>query len=164
MSNEQKQDNISTERRDLLVGAGTLGAGALASTMLAGNAFAGDHSHMDHAAHTGSKHAKMIAALHECMRTGDACINHCLMEFKTGDTAMADCARKVLETSAFCAAHAKLVALDSSHMKDLCELSIKMCGDCEKECRKHEKKHSSCKACADACAACIKECKAFLKA
>jgi len=159
-----KNESISTERRDLLVGAGTLGAGALASSLLAGTAFAGEHGHMDHSQHTGSKNGKMIAALHECMRTGDVCINHCLMEFKAGDTTMADCARKVLETSAFCASHAKLIALESDHMKDLCELSIKMCGDCEKECRKHEKKHSSCKACADACAACIKECKAFLKA
>lgn len=156
---------ISNERRNLLVGAGTLGAGALVSSLLAGNAFAGEHEHMmDHSRHTGSKHATMIAALHDCMRTGDACINHCLMEFKAGDTAMADCAKKVIETNAFCATHAKLASLESGHMKELCELSIKMCGECEKECRKHEKKHATCKACADACANCIKECKAFLKA
>lgn len=160
-----KNETISTERRDLLVGAGTLGAGALATSLLAGNAFAGEHDmHMDHSQHTGSEHAQMIAALHNCMRTGDACINHCLMEFKAGETAMADCARKVVETNAFCGTHAKLASLESGHMKELCELSIKMCGACEKECRKHEKKHATCKACADACANCIKECKAYLKA
>jgi len=159
-------ETISNERRDLLVGAGAIGAGALASSLLAGNAMAGEHDHMmmDHSQHTGSKHAKMIAALHECMRAGDDCINHCLMEFKAGDTAMANCARLVLETGAFCSAHAKLATLNSSNMKELCELNIKFCEACEKECRKHEKKHSTCKACADACAACIKECKAFLKA
>lgn len=160
-----KNEQISTERRDLLVGAGTLGASALATSLLAGNAFAGEHDmHMDHSKHNGSKHAKMIALLHECIRAGDDCIHHCLMEFKAGDTAMADCARAVMETSAFCTAHAKLMSLDSAHLKEMCELSIKMCGDCEKECRKHEKKHATCKACADACAACIKECKSFLKA
>lgn len=165
MKTENQKESFSAERRDLLVGAGTLGAGALASSLLAGSAFAGEHAHtMDHGKHTGSKHAKMIAALHECMRTGDTCISHCLMEFKAGDTAMADCAKVVLESGAFCAAHAKMVSLGSARMKEMCELSIKICGDCEKECRKHEKKHSSCKDCADACAACIKECKAFLKA
>lgn len=158
-------ETISSERRDLLIGAGALGAGALAATLGSGHAFAGDHSnHMDHSSHTGSKHAKMIASLHACMRTADVCIDHCLMEFKAGDTAMADCAERVLETSAFCGAHAKMAALDSSHLRAMCELSIKMCADCEKECRKHEKKHSSCKDCADACADCIKECKVFLKA
>jgi len=157
-------EEVSSERRNVLIGAGMLGAGALATAATVSSAFAGEHGHMDHGKHTGSKHAKMIALLHECIRTGDVCINHCLMEFKSGDTAMADCAKVVLETGAFCAAHAKMATLESKHMKEMCELSIKMCADCEKECRKHEKKHSSCKACADACAACIKECKAFLKA
>jgi len=156
-------EEFSSERRNLLIGAGMLGAGALATAATASTAFAGDHSHM-HGHATGSKHAKMIELLHECIRTGDDCIHHCLIEFKKGDAAMADCARIVLETGAFCTAHAKMATLESAHMKEMCELSIKMCSDCEKECRKHEKKHSTCKACADACAACIKECKAFLKA
>ena len=34
-----------------------------------------------------------------------------------------------------------------------------MCKACEDECRKHEKKHKSCKDCADSCAACYTECK-----
>lgn len=33
------------------------------------------------------------------------------------------------------------------------------CKDCEDECRKHEKKHMTCKECADACAKCLAECK-----
>lgn len=159
--NNLLNEEISSERRSVLIGAGMLGAGVLASAATATSAFAGDHKHGHN---TGGKHAKMVALLHECIRTGDVCIQHCLMEFKAGDTAMADCAKVVLETGAFCAAHAKMAALESARMKEMCELSIKMCADCEKECRKHEKKHSSCKDCADACAACIKECKAFLKA
>jgi len=165
---EQMNDEPSLERRNVLKGAGILGLGALATTTAASmagvsNAFAAE-GQMHHGHATGSKNAKMIAALHDCIRTGDECIHHCLMEFKAGDSAMADCARIVMQTGAFCAAHAKLVTLESAHMKEMCELSIKLCTDCEKECRKHEKKHSTCKACADACAACIKECKAYLKA
>lgn len=166
MNENEQIENPDLDRRSMLKGAGVLGLGALASTAAIGGigeALAGEHTH-HHGHATGSKNAKMISALHECMRTGDECVSHCLMEFKAGDTAMADCARIVLQTGAYCEAHAKLVAFGSAHMKDLCELSIKMCTDCEKECRKHEKKHSTCKACADACAACIKECKAFLKA
>jgi len=159
--NNLLNEDVSSERRSVLLGAGMLGAGALVSAATATSAFAGDHSH----GHTmGSKNAKMIALLHECIRTGDDCIQHCLIAFKAGDTAMVDCARVVLETGAFCAAHAKMATLESAHMKEMCELSIKMCADCEKECRKFEKKHATCKDCADACAACIKECKAFLKA
>jgi len=157
-------ETISTGRRDLLVGAGSLGAGALATTLLAGTAFAAEHEHMDHSMHTGSMHAKMIAALHDCMKAGDDCLQHCLIEFGKGDTAMTDCARLVIETGAFCSAHAKLATMNSANMKELCELNIKFCSACEKECRKFEKKHSTCKACGDACAACIQECKAFLKA
>jgi len=160
----KSEETFSAERRDLLVGAGAIGAGALASTLLAGNAFAAGPHELMHQHATGSSHEKMIAALHECMRTGDDCLQHCLMEFKSGDTEMTDCARLVIETGAFCSAHAKLATMNSANMKELCELNIKFCSACEKECRKFEKKHSTCKACADACASCIKECKAFLKA
>ncbi|MCF7822044.1 MAG: Csp1 family four helix bundle copper storage protein [Mariprofundaceae bacterium] len=159
--NNLLNEEVSSERRSVLIGAGMLGAGALASAATVSSAFAGDHKHSHK---TGGKHARMVALLHECIRTGDVCIQHCLMEFKAGDTAMADCAKIVLETGAFCTAHARMATLESTRMKEMCELSIKMCSDCEKECRKHEKKHASCKDCADACAACIKECKAFLKA
>jgi len=162
MKEEMNHGSFSPERRDLLMGAGALGVGALAASLASGSAFAEEHSHKhDHA--TGSKHKKLIAALHDCMRSGDDCIQHCLIEFKSGDTAMADCARIVLETIAYCTAHAKLATLDSANLKAMTELGIKMCGDCEKECRKHERKHSTCKDCADACAECIKECKAYLK-
>lgn len=162
MKEDSNNESFSADRRELLVGAGALGVGALAATLGSGTAFAANlHAH-GHA--TGNKNAKMIAALHDCIRTGDDCVNHCLMEFQSGDTAMADCARKVIETGAFCLAHAKLATIDSSHMKQMCEINLKLCAECEKECRKFEKKHSTCKACADACAACIKECKAYLKA
>jgi len=132
-SDKQIMEGAELDRRTMLKGVGALGLGALASTAAFGGvseALAGEHMHHGHA--TGSKNAKMIAALHECMRSGDDCVHHCLMEFKAGDTAMADCARIVLETGAFCEAHAKLVTFDSAYMKQLCELSMKMCADCEK--------------------------------
>jgi Cys-rich four helix bundle protein (predicted Tat secretion target) len=158
--NNLLNEEVSSERRSVLLGAGMLGAGALVSAATATSAFAGDHSH-GHA--TGNKHSGLIASLHACVRTSEVCIDHCVTSFKSGDTTLAKCAEIVLETMAFCAAHAKLASYDSAHLRAMSELGIKMCVDCEKECRKHEK-HASCKACADACVACIKECKAYLKA
>jgi Cys-rich four helix bundle protein (predicted Tat secretion target) len=155
------QTDISTDRRNLLIGAGMLGAGALAATAVGTTSFAGEHEHHNHGA--SPKHASMIAALYACVRTGEACIDHCIDSFKAGDTSLATCAEKVLETGAFCTAHARMASYDSPHLKAMAELGMKICADCEKECLKHEK-HALCKACGDACAACIKECKAFLKA
>jgi len=157
---DSTQTEVSTERRNVLIGAGMLGAGALAATAAGTTAFAGEHMHHAHGA--SPKHSSMIASLYACVRTGEACIDHCLDSFKSGDVSLAACAEKVLETNAFCTAHARLASYDSSHLKAMAELGMKICAECEKECLKH-KKHASCKACADACAVCIKECKAFLK-
>ncbi len=157
---DQTDTAISEERRNLLIGAGMLGAGALAAATAASPAFAGDHKHHHD---SSNSHAALIASLHACVSTSEACIDHCMTSFKSGDTTLAKCAEIVLETMAFCAAHAKLASYNSANLKAMSELGIKICADCEKECRKHEK-HASCKACADACVACIKECKAFLKA
>lgn len=152
--NQNRQDEkFDPERRNLLIGAGALGLGTLAAAAMgpfAGVAMAEEKS--------GGKRGALIDAIHGCLKTGESCIAHCLDSFKAGDTSMADCAASVTELLAFCAAHVRMASLDSKHLKEMSALAIKVCGDCEKECRKHEK-HPPCKACADACAACIKECK-----
>lgn len=153
----EKSDMLE-ERRNILKGAGALGAGALAATALGGSAVAAGMAHHHH--HVTGKHAELAKTLHHCVATAEACIDHCLDSFKQGDTTLADCAISVQETMAFCAAHAKLASYDSRYLKAMVDLGIRICGDCEKECRKHAK-HASCKACADACSACIKACKAY---
>lgn len=153
MSNEdqiRQGENFDPERRNLLLNAGALGLGAVAAAAM--GPFAGI------AAAEESKQKTLVDAIHGCLKAGEACIDHCLDSFKAGDTAMAHCAASVTEMLAFCAAHGRLASLHSKHLKEMSALAIKVCGDCEKECRKHEK-HPPCKACADACAACIKECK-----
>lgn len=155
MSNDQ----FSEQRRAMLKGAGALGATALAASALGSSALAagmeGHHHHV-----TGGKHLELAKSLHHCVATAEACIDHCLDSFKTGDTSLADCAISVQETMAFCTAHAKLASYNSKYLNAMIELGLEVCGDCEKLCRKHEK-HPECKACADACAACIKACKAY---
>ena len=62
---------------------------------------------------------------------------------------------------AICSAMVKLSIQESSYLPTLAKLAGTACSDCEKQCRKHEKKHAECKACADSCAACLKQCKAI---
>ncbi|MDQ6963066.1 MAG: Csp1 family four helix bundle copper storage protein [Mariprofundaceae bacterium] len=159
MNNHKQEEIFSSGRRDVLIGAASLGVGALAATALGSNvALAAEHQH-HHMAPASNSLAK---SLHHCAAASESCINHCLDLFKLGNTTLADCAISVQEIMAFCSAHAKLAAYDSKFLREMTTLGIKVCQDCEDQCRKHEKKHALCKECADACAACIKECKAFL--
>ncbi len=154
-----KNEKISQDRRDVLIGAGVAGLGVLAAAATSSTAWAeGMEGHHHHAAASQTK--DLAKALHHCVATSEVCIDHCLDMFRSGDTTLADCAIIVQETMAFCEAHAKLASYNSTHLKAMNELGIKVCETCEKECRKHEK-HASCKACADACIDCIKACKAY---
>lgn len=155
----------SASRRTLLKSAGVVGAGLLAAAGISQNAWAGEH--MNHVANhhghdTAAKNPALAQALHACVAAAEACHNHCLNMFKMGDTSMADCAMSVSDTMAFCAAHAKLTAYDSKFLREMTTLGIKVCADCEKACRKHEKEHAVCQACANRCADCIKACQAYL--
>ncbi len=153
--------SISKERRLALKTVGVLGAGLVASGSLSNMAHAETVQHHHHTA-PNNKLIHLAQTLHHCVGSSELCINHCMDMFKTGDTSLADCANVVQETMAFCAAHAKLASYDSKFLKEMCVLSIKVCAACEKECRKHAKKHVECKACADSCVACIKACEAYL--
>lgn len=164
MDRQAMNDDFSKQRREVLIGTGALG---LATLMGSAVAHAGEHEMMGGGMvhmHGGNPNQAMIDAFADCIKTSEQCIAHCLSMFKTGDTSTVDCAISVEQSLAFCRAHMTLASLDSPHLAAMCELAIKVCGDCEQECRKHEKKHSACKACADACAACVKECKVHLKA
>ncbi|MDX8412319.1 MAG: four-helix bundle copper-binding protein [Mariprofundaceae bacterium] len=159
-TSHETTSGFSGDRRSLLIGAGALSLGALVTAAASKSAFAAEHGGHHHV--MDKQYAALIKAANECVQAGRTCINHCLDEFKAGDVSLADCARSVEELNAFCTAHAQLATLNSSYVRAMSELGIKICGDCEKECRKHEKKHAICKDCAEACAACVKECKAVV--
>ena len=108
---------------------------------------------------TGQKNQTLINGASDCIKTGEACINHCLDLLAQGDKEMAACAKSVNELLAVCAALQRLATVDSKFLPKYAKVSAEVCEACEKECRKHEKKHKECKACADSCAACLKECK-----
>lgn len=161
-----ENNELSQERRNMLKGAGVLGLGALAggaaATMAgASQVFAADMSHHHHG-ETGTKNKAMLDATYDCIQTGHECIAHCIELIKAGDTSIVDCMASVQETIAFCTAHVAISTGNSKYLNEMCELAIKICGDCQKQCEKHSK-HPQCKACGEACAACVRECKKHLK-
>jgi Cys-rich four helix bundle protein (predicted Tat secretion target) len=143
-------------RRDLLGAA--IGGASFALAASKALAEETDHEgHMDHSAHLG--HPKLSEAARNCVSAGDVCVSHCLALFVAGDTSVAACARSVYQMNAMCEAVARLASANSEHLPELARVAHATCLDCEKECRKHEKEHAVCRACAEACAACAEECK-----
>jgi Cys-rich four helix bundle protein (predicted Tat secretion target) len=146
------------ERREMLKTLGAAMAAAIAGSALAAEQEQHDHSHHDHAAMT-NPYAALIASSSDCLKTGEACLAHCLVLLGQGDKEMAACAQSVNGLLAICGTLGKLAGQNSKHTVALAKVAADVCTECEKECRKHEKKHAECKACADACASCLKECK-----
>ncbi len=138
-------------RREMLGSVGALAMAALAVDAVAANH---DHDHLH-----GAKYQGLIGTSGDCVRTGEACLNHCFELLGNGDKEMAACAKSVNELLAVCAALQRLATSESKFLARYAKVAGEICEDCEKECRKHEKKHSQCKDCAEACAACLKECK-----
>lgn len=126
--------------------------GGASLAFAADKVFAGEH-----AGHVG--HPALSEAARQCVSAGDACLSHCLALFVKGDMSVAPCANSVYQMSAVCEAVARLASAELEHLAGLAKIAHAACLDCEKECRKHENEHATCKACAEACAACAEECK-----
>ena len=131
-------------RRDIL-----LGIGAVATATYAGAAVSAMPGH-DHSKHTAQL-PDLLDAANNCLDKGQRCIAHCLVSWKEGDLELADCAAKVHEMQAICAAFSYLLAANSGYTKAYAGVCEQVCKDCEEECLKH-KEHIECKACAEACA------------
>ena len=139
------------DRRKIL-----LGAAALATTLASSSAVAkSEHDHV----HKKNPNTAIIDAALDCIKTGQACNDHCIDLIKAGDTTIANCMDVLVESLAMCTALAQMASAQSTHLPELAKLCISVCEDCEDECRKHEDKHAACKACADSCQDCIKACK-----
>ena len=130
-------------RREVLVG---LGAGAALG--LSGAAFSAMPGH-DHSKHA-PRHGDLLDAVNVCLDKGQRCIAHCLVSFREGDVTLADCASKVHEMQAICAAFSYLLAANSEYLEASYRVCETVCSDCARECRKHDE-HHECRACAEAC-------------
>jgi Cys-rich four helix bundle protein (predicted Tat secretion target) len=142
-SQTHKESKPGISRREIL-----LGIGAVASAACAGTAVSALPGH-DHSKHSAQL-PDVLDAANNCLDKGQRCIAHCLTSFREGDVILADCASKVHEMQAVCAAFSYLLAANSAYIKAYAGICETVCKDCEKECRKHEE-HIECKACAEAC-------------
>ena len=134
-------------RREMLMGLGAVAAVACSGPAL--SAMPG-HDHSKHA----PRHGDLLDAVNDCLNKGERCIAHCLVSFKEGDLALADCASKVHEMQAICAGFSYLLASNSEYIKAYYPVCDAVCADCARECRKHDE-HHECRACAEACEATV---------
>ncbi len=148
MSKEPSATPANNQRRQLLQGAIAATALAGASTIMAAE------SHK----HGANKNKGLAETAAHCVVQGQACMDHCMELFKTGDTSVANCADTVNEMLAMCSTLSKMASYQSAHLATLAKVCIAVCEDCERECNEH-KEHAECKACAEACKECIKACK-----
>ena len=143
VSEKQQQTKEGISRREVL-----LGMGAAATMAYAGSASAAAKGH-DHSKHSTQLN-DVMDGVNACLDKGRRCISHCMVSFTEGDTELADCASKAQEMMSVCGGFAYLVASNSSYTKEYAEICAKVCDDCAKECKKHEK-HVECDACGKAC-------------
>lgn len=138
-------------RRDLLKG-----AVAASAVIASGSAFGAnmDHSHMNH----GNPNEDVIDTTLHCVKSGQACLDHCIDLFKMGDTSVANCADKVTEMLAMCNAMSQMTSYQSKHLAKVAKVCAAVCKDCKKACDEHADKHKACKDCSDSCEKCIKAC------
>jgi Cys-rich four helix bundle protein (predicted Tat secretion target) len=161
----------SLARRKILKLTCALSAAAASAALTSCNwADAQNPDHPAHAGHEGqattgsTKNQDLLDAALLCVNRGEACIDHCAKQLGAGDTSMKDCMDSVSTMLAMCTAVARFAAFDAPRLKEVVKLSIDVCTDCEKECRKHEQHHAQCKNCADSCAAFIRDGKTVIGA
>lgn len=134
-------------RREVLMGLGASAALGFSGTV--SSAMPG-HDHSKHA----PRHGDLLDAVNGCVSKGQNCIAHCLVSFREGDLALADCASKVHEMQAICTAFSYLLASNSGYLAEYYPVCEAVCRDCARECRKHDE-HHECRACAEACEAVV---------
>jgi len=141
------------------------GAVAVTAAVASGVVLGEDEAHEgheDHSHHAVNPHLTLIDTAMDCVKTGQACMEHCVQLFQQNDTTLAKCADLGLELLAMCNALAQMASYQSKYLAEVAKACINVCQDCEDECRQHEDKHIECKECANSCAACIKECKKLI--
>lgn len=110
-------------RRDLLKGAVVASA-----TMATGTVFGSSgHDHMNHE----NPNSGLVDTALDCMKTGQACLDHCIDLFKSRDTSVAGCPDKV---TAMCNALSQMASYKSKHLANLAKVCAAVCKDCKKAC------------------------------
>lgn len=139
---------FSQGRRNVIIGATAVAGLAASGAALASSG----HDHH----HANSANAKLVDASLNCIKTGQACLSHCMSEFKNGNKKMVDCATSVQEMLTMCDTMSQMASFESKHIKKVAQACIDVCESCANECDKHAKDHITCENCRNACKDCIK--------
>lgn len=94
--------------------------------------------------------AAVADAAADCVRKGEACLQHCLAMLATGDTSMATCSKTVRDMLATSHALETLAVTGGPRFNALAKVTADVARDCQAECAKHAQ-HPPCKECGDAC-------------
>lgn len=99
----------------------------------------------------------LVTATAAAVIKGQACLQHCVAMMGDGEKELGRCAALSTDMIAACTAIQQLSSNKSPHLGSMAKVTMAICNDCEKECRKFEKTHEVCKEAADACATCRME-------
>ena len=152
MAQQEKREEVLISRRDVIRGS-IAATAALAAGSMGSAVAATGHMH-----HGSNKNQHVIDTAMDCIKDGNACLDHCMQSFKTGDTSLADCAESVNKMLAMCTAVSQMAAYNAENLGELAKVCMKECEACKSECDKHASKHEACKMCADSCKECAKAC------
>lgn len=149
-----------SSRREFLSTAGTAVA---ATTFLASRASAAPAAAAT-AKEPKDAYSDVSATAADCIRTGEACVAHCGDELGRGNTAMANCNKRVHEMLAMVQAMLTLASSKSEFAKRHAANCADACKACAAACLEHKEHwghgmHLPCKACYDACIACEASCR-----
>lgn len=99
---------------------------------------------------TGGAMSGVADAASDCVRKGEACLQHCLTMLATGDQSMAACSKTVRDMLATSRALETLAVTNGPRAVALAKVAADVARDCQAECAKHAQ-HPPCKECGDAC-------------
>jgi len=157
-----EQGNMN--RRDVLSSVAALSAVAAVGSLSANPAIANPATKEKVKSVAGLKNAEkkaLIKLAAHCVMVGEPCLAHCFFMFDSGDTSLAECAKRTDDSMAVCSALTKLGLHRSSSFELAVKLCHDVCLDCEQACEKH-KEHAICAEMAEACHDAVKACEAFL--
>jgi Cys-rich four helix bundle protein (predicted Tat secretion target) len=103
------------------------------------------------AAPSAPRFANLAQTTADCVRAGEACLEHCIRNLASGSTMMAECAKSVQQMIPICRALSSLSAMGSKHVHALARSCADACAECASACEPHAGHHAECKACLDAC-------------
>jgi Cys-rich four helix bundle protein (predicted Tat secretion target) len=142
-----------------------VGAAPAKAAVTSPTASANTNSATTSASGTGKDaYAEVAETSAACIRTGEGCVAHCNDELGRGNTAMANCNKRVHEMLAMVQTMLTLASSKSEFAKRHAANCADACKACAAACLEHKEHwghgmHLPCKACYEACLACEASCR-----